>query len=138
MGISVKWFVPKRVIYFGIEGVLTVQNLDEAGKKIVELLDEGESPCYIVANLAEVTEVPKNIPQIHVVTKPFLNHPNMKWIFVCSNNALVNFIATVVGQVVGTGLFAGRTVDDAIEVIVKHEPRLQDKFDQELLGNIVQ
>jgi hypothetical protein len=138
MAYWVTWLAPKRVVYFEIDGVLTIPILDEIGKEIVALLDAGDPPCYVIANVPRLTEVPKNIPQIHGVTKPYLDHPNMKWIFVCSSNALVNFIATVIGQVIGTSLFAGRTMDDALEVITKHEPNLAGNFDQNVMSKIVQ
>lgn len=133
MAYQMDWLVPDRVVYYKVEGDLELPEMDAVSKDLFARLEQSPSRVYIIANTIGLTDVPKNVPAVRTLTQPFLMHPRLEAFLLTSGNPIVNFLGTIVSQVIGARLMTFKTVDAAMEHIFKVEPELREQVVQSVL-----
>lgn len=129
--IIVRWYVPQKIVYFGWPEHVTLATIEQVSSEGCTLLDQVDSPAYILNDARFVKTFPIDIRRVRT-GMTFLQHPNLDWLVSVTSNGMVTLMANTVPQIftnvknaafgdVDLALRKLRMVDQAIDWSVADE-----------------
>lgn len=102
MPAEITWYYPQRLIYERFYGMITLDELDHIQTRFVNQLQEGIAPVHAIIDFRDVTDYPRNLLEIRRVLRPTSTEP-LGWVIIINQNALLQFLVTVLTQTVLRG-----------------------------------
>jgi hypothetical protein len=110
------WLVPQRVLMAELGGVASLEDIEQADKVVINMLDAGIAPVHIIVNCSTLTRVPVNLTQVQA-RMTHLNHANLGKVAAYGVNRYVRLMASAVFSFSKTQLQFAPTPADAITYI---------------------
>lgn len=126
MSYELSWYIRNRVVHFRPHQGLDIKTLEEVCHKLSLFVNNGYPPVHCLLDFSDVMRVPTQTQRIKHALEEFLRSPNMGWVvLVTDDNPLVNFIMTVISQVMYLPLITVPTLEDAFEYLERLDPSLR-------------
>ncbi|MEM6527589.1 MAG: hypothetical protein AAF653_04805 [Chloroflexota bacterium] len=104
MPVEISWLVTGRISYFRYSGVVTLDEIEQASQRGIEML--GESDAVLVHSIQDgrkVTEFPKNLKAMLDVSGKAMQHAKMGWMVnLTDQNPFLVYIASMIGKLTQT------------------------------------
>jgi hypothetical protein len=107
-------------------GQLTTNEAQEISKLTTQYFNEGQSPVHIIINVTEVQGFPTNLRQ-NTSLADYLSHPSLGWTVVVGGSVLVNFMLSVIAQVLKFRNSKRATVEEAVAFLLTQDNTLTVK-----------
>ena len=117
MNSTLEWFIEKRILYWHTPEILTMQHVVDLNEDAWHRLDQGTPLVHFIINTEGTKKFPVSVAQFRSASK-ILAHPNLGWVIIVSDNSVINFVASVVTQIVTKVRYRSvRSVEDALQCI---------------------
>lgn len=130
MPCNISWYIDKRVIKSRYSGSLTDNEIVACGDELETFVQSGIQPLFLVLDMLEVKKFPTN-------PKPMLQRMSnnraenqIKWVFVLSNNTLLNFFNALASKVMRVPVRVCKSQDEADTIIARMAPDLAPELPQ--------
>lgn len=121
---KIDWYEPERALLLRITGEYSLEDAKSANKQLIEDLDNAEQRIYVLIDAMTMAR-PHNFVEIRGA-QSFMDHKNLKSIYVAANDRLVKLSMMVIFNLSRAGLHIS---DDLDSVKVMLDQRIaQDKL----------
>ncbi|MEO1288971.1 MAG: hypothetical protein AAFV93_14495 [Chloroflexota bacterium] len=116
---QIEWYVANKVVLVTLSGDVTVKELTELNKIIVDDYLTGTSnKVHLVINGTDITKLPNDLFGITKASKPLMDSPNIgSSIYVNFLNSILGFLANAATQIVGQPYKMVKSMDEADAVL---------------------
>lgn len=114
MTYKLTWMVDKRIIYFRTSGVVTIDEIKEANRQIMVMIDEGIQFVHLLTDSTDVDKIVFSLSDLVSAFRGILYVPNLGWSIYVSPKALERFFANVTTQLSQSRHREFGTLDQAI------------------------
>ena len=103
MAIEVTWFEERRIVSIKYSGNVTLEDMREMCKKMLQMLETGVNPLSInsLVDLRDAGQTEFTIKEVlsDELIQQLASHPNQHWqIYIGRNNPFHNMMASVISQ----------------------------------------
>lgn len=126
MAYHTSWIEDKRIIYTELTGTLTSQEAQEMSDAHARFLSEGIAPVHLIVSVTKLDGIPTNLRQ-NASMGGYLRHPSLGWTILIGGNVLVNFILSVIGQVLKFRNSKRATLQEAVDFLKSQDITLAVK-----------
>ncbi len=121
MAYKVEWLIPHQVIYCQFIDETNTDEIAEANKEIVGLMDTcPKQRVHVIADTLNLEKAPVKIQQVSQASQS-VRHHNSGWYVVVTNNQFFRFISNIVGQMWHKSqVKAAASVKEAIDILKKN------------------
>ena len=123
MPYNLSWLNEKRVVLETLSGVIDMDEATKAANTTAEFIQQGQAPVHLIVDVSGMEKFPTNVRSVRSISG-YLNDPNLGWMVIVGANHLVNFISTIVSQVVNFQLSRAETVEKAVAFLEKQDATL--------------
>lgn len=111
MANEVKWLVPQRVAYFSMEGDISNDEFARINEAMAALIQAGQSPIHIVAQVSQIKRPPMDIQWI--ARKTAIQDEKVGHVVVIGANSLAKFIAQMVKNITKSNMHMVDSLEEA-------------------------
>jgi hypothetical protein len=128
MPVKIGWLVENRISYFRYEGDVTVEEVAEASRIGILLLEQSDHELiHSLQDSRFQKSFPSNINVLAKTVREALAHPQMGWLIsVGIDNDLIRFVATLVSKLTRTRHRVIADYDEALAFLNKADSSLPD------------
>ena len=127
MAIEIKWLLPGRIVYIANRGTITVDELQNESRQLIEFLDEGEGPLvHLLTDVTELGEFPISVGLLNRTSVEPLRHPRMGWLVVITNNRMLKYLGSMVTGLSSVRYRAFTSVDEGLAFLNEVDSTLPD------------
>jgi hypothetical protein len=128
MPTHVSWFIENRLIEVKFTGDITAEDLEHGAKQVAVLLNQTtHAPVHVLHDYGAMTDFPRNLNLVRVVSKVSLSHPRRGWIVAHSiQQSLARFIATGAAHLSKAKIHILDTREQALTFLKRIDPALQE------------
>lgn len=125
MAISIKWFIPQRVILLTLEGEIVSDDFEGLGDTLKDMLAEGTAPVHLIADSSR-QESPLLDMKFTRTTFSVLNNEKFGWAIGYGSHAnkLISFMSSAISQMLGIRYRAFETEQEAIAFLQEQDDTL--------------
>lgn len=128
MPIEIGWLVEGRVSYYNYVGNITVEEIQEASRIGIMLLEQSTgSLMHTIQDNRKMDRFPREFPVLIKSVRESLQHPKMGWMLsVGIQEDIIRFVATLVSKVTRTRHRVFTTYEEAIAFLNSADSELPD------------
>lgn len=124
MHAEVSWLVAGRLIFIRMGGHMTLEKVAEITRQVSGMMNEGQAPIHVLADLCEVQSYPTNLIELSKLADR-TQLGLVGWIILVSNNLLIRFSTSMFSQVAGAKTRTFNTYEEAIVFMNEREPSFE-------------
>lgn len=125
MSQHIVWYQPQRVVYQYYSGTVTAEDLRQGNLAAAELVRQGRPPVHNLVNALAVTRGPLSLKLLQESTS-FSREPNLGWTVIVVNDAMYQFLSSMLGQFAGVRYHLVTSEADAIKALQHLDDTLKD------------
>ena len=125
MGYTIEWLVPDRLYVMNIYGDIDLDEYLEGGEKAREFVTSGVAPVHCILDLRGVKKFPVNMKQLNP-GNTVMDEENLGWIFIMTQNPLINFLGSVISQVTHKHFRTVKTPEEAMTFLRRLDATLPE------------
>jgi hypothetical protein len=110
------WQIEKEVAYIKVGGVISIDDIRELDRTIIqEYLEKGSPPIHLIFDV----HIEKYPTRVREVRSNFTlhNHENVGWVFVVNSNPIINMLGVIVAKFTKAPYKAVSRVNEALSII---------------------
>ena len=123
MPFEITWYEKDRIVNARAVGNLSLEEIDAANRRIIELVNQGLSPVHLFIDVGSVGKVPTNLNQMKK-SMEILNNPKMGWAILIGANPVARFLASVISQVMKIRFSIVSTMEEALTFLARQDTTL--------------
>jgi hypothetical protein len=129
MPYTIEWVIPGHVAISTLTGDFTVEDVrDFVQLAFNDFLLQGEGKVHFIGDFGGMRKFPTQLLQVHEMTKPFLDHPNLGvFVMISTDNPMLKFVTKTVSQMLGVETYVESDTDAALERIKRLDAHLEAK-----------
>ena len=124
MPFTSRWLIENRVVYTEVFGKLTAQEAAEMSEAHAKFLDAGTKPVHIIGDAQQIESVPVNMRQ-YTQMGQYLRHPSLGWVVIVGGQSFVNFVVSMLGQVLHMRSATRDSLDEALNFLAAQDASLK-------------
>lgn len=130
-----QWLVEKRVIIAYATGQGTRDEFDQHNQRMIELLDEGESPVHVILINENFRPPTPSLSQA-VTMLSFLRHKNLGWIFMVADDTVgTNYASVLLARLLRVQYQRFTTIEATLAFLKNADKTVDwDSMDEALLS----
>lgn len=118
------WYIEKRIIYFHINGIVTMDEVEEVNAEILALIEAGDAPVHLIVNDANAEKMPINIRELSTQFA-YVKHPKTGYLVGAGEtNMILAYIIRMVAKTIGVNIVRRKTFADVIDYLRKLDSTL--------------
>ncbi len=120
------WYVKGRVGLVKASGIISLEDLQGADRKMVEMIRQKSANAALFHFLIDLRAVDKLEVNVAEMSRAFthMHEPGLGWSLVITNNRLIKFVGSVVSQLAKARFMAFATFDEALEFLQEQDSTL--------------
>ena len=119
------WLIPDRVIYFKLQRNATIDMVKADNQELVQLLNEGQAPIYIIADAKDIGLIPSDI-NATAKANTFTTHPKLDKIIAVNTNKLHQILGRVIARMSRNEVRFVQTTENALELLKREDTTLTE------------
>ncbi len=123
MPYKIEWLREKRIMVETLLGTISMEEATQAANETAQFLNQGEAPVHLIVDVSHMEKFPTNVRNVRNISG-YLSNPALGWMVIVGADYLVNFISTIVSQVVRFQLSRAETVEKAVTFLEKQDATL--------------
>jgi hypothetical protein len=124
MSYRFSWYVPRRVIYIHMEGILTLGDLGALKEESRTFALNGDAPVHAIIDCLEVTGLPHDLPGILRGMREGETPLAGAFSVIVTSNRLAQFLSATLFQLLKLELRIAPTVADAFDILTRFDATL--------------
>jgi len=126
--VEISWLVEGRISYFHYYGVVTIEEIAQAGERGIEMLEESNALLvHSIQDGRDVTEFPTNVKAMFDVSQKSIRNPKMGWLIsVLDDKPILQYISSMVGKLTKTRQRFLPDVESTLEFLADVDTTLPD------------
>lgn len=128
MPIETSWLLPDRVTYFKHSGVVTIEELAEAGERGIKMMESSPYPLiHTIQDGRDIKEFPNNVVRLSVAVRKANSHPKMGWMVTVNvGDPLLRYVVTMFVKITQQRQKFAASVPEALEFLNNADMTLPD------------
>jgi hypothetical protein len=119
MANEVKWLIPKRLGFFSMEGNISSAEFVRINDEMMDLIEAGESPIHLIADVSRLTRVPMDIQWI--ARKTAIRDEKVGIVVAVGANSLLKFMAQMIKSLTKSNIHMCASMEEAYALIQKED-----------------
>src|SRR5262245_10913210 len=126
MPFTISWYMPERIIYVELSGILTASDVQGFIAQMYEMVASSKFQVHSITDTHQIVKI-KSIPEVFKTVQAAPMHQNAGWsIMVGSINPFVNFVADFVSSIMHSRYRRFDRMQQAIDFIKERDETLTD------------
>lgn len=116
MPVRISWYLPERIVYIKVEGILTLDQMHDANVFHVRLMDSASHnlPIYFIADTLSIIRSPQSIFGVQDAARPLITHPQFGCLVDVHNKAMVWTVSFIISKLFNLCWQGVEALDDAL------------------------
>jgi len=124
MPYEIGWNQEKRVIHGRLYGVVTLDDLSHWTPEIVRLIDAGDAPVHLIADLHDIEKFPMSVSALKSVLQRE-THPKMGWVVTVGGPSTLMTFSYVLARLFRVNLRVEDALPAALNALREIDPTLR-------------
>ena len=124
---TISWLLQGRIVHTDFYGEMVAEEIQEATREIIELMDEGDGPLVHV--ITDTTGLGRYLIKVGLVNSSALDalrHPKMGWSIIISDNNVVKYLSGIVTGISRARFRAFGTLEEGLAFLNQVDSSLPD------------
>jgi hypothetical protein len=128
MAFNVSWYEEQRVILTKLNGNVTLDELKEIDRQLIEFIRAGTPLVHLIVDMTEMDKMPTNVTQVNGALQ-HLNEDGLGWTILVGASPIIRFVGGVVAQIARMRFRALPTFSEALTFLTAQDSTLQHLVD---------